>query len=521
MLKNIKLKENKLLTLLKDIILEQSDTEEYVDITPEQYHKLLNSVGYNSASVIPMLPQFRGKKLRVNGDLKIDGLPITKLGNLTINGILSFSNSNIKNLDGVKYVTLGRYWGTPYSDVLEKIRLAKRASDANLRREDSEWNYNDDDISKEGLDANAVFKSLVENGDLDELSYEEKEELYKVLIPRLDQLNEEKENLDTDDEDWNEKDDELDSKIDELQEEIDELKLKDNDVYGLVPETRGHYGLSLFTSIHDETEGNMYAVGTFEEADKAIEEYVDNTLEEIDNFDDNTLSYYVNGDEVARYFEDGIREHVYESPSDYGVTLGLSVQQDNEISELEFEGKKLEAELFLINYGIKLPLEYVSNENNNWEFNDGVGNKINLNIESLSDVSKNVVLLNGTPTLSNPVYKDVDTEEEEELKDERMSEIDSEIYQIESEIEDIKDDPDGEPDEDEIEVVVSDKMYEIENDPMEHLKEYDMSPKNFIDYDKLKDSMVSETGYGDLSSYDNNYNEVDINGTTYVVIRVE
>jgi len=515
MLKNIKLKENKLLTLLKDIILEQSDTEEYVDITPEQYHKLLNSVGYNSASVIPMLPQFRGKKLRVNGDLKIDGLPITKLGNLTINGKLSFSNSNIKNLDGVKYVTLGGYWGTPYYDVLEKIRLAKRVSDANLRREDFEWNYNNDDISKEGLEANAVFKSLVENGDLDELSYTEREDL-KDYERRMEELEERIEN-----EEDSETLDELDGERVELQEEIDDLKIKDNDVYGLIPETQGHYGLSLFTSIHDETEGNTYAVGTFEEADKAIEEYVDNRLEEIDYFDDNTLSYYVNGDEVARYFEDDIREQVYESPSDYGVTLGLSVQQDNEISELEFEGKKLEAELFLINYGIKLPLEYVSNENNDWEFNDGVGNKINLNIESLSDASKNVVLLNGTPTLSNPVYKDVDTEEEEELKDERMSEIDSEIYQIESEIEDIKDDPDGEPDEDEIEDIVSDKMYEIENDPMDYLKEYDMSPKNFIDYDKLKDSMISEIGYGDLSLYDNNYNEIDINGTTYVVIRVE
>ena len=77
MKKIIKITENKLITLIKNIIVEESENN-YFEITPEQYHKLLVSVNFN-AKVIPRLPMFKGKKIIVNGNLSLNGLKqITK-----------------------------------------------------------------------------------------------------------------------------------------------------------------------------------------------------------------------------------------------------------------------------------------------------------------------------------------------------------------------------------------------------------------------------------------------------------
>mgnify|MGYP000907415212 CR=1 FL=1 len=74
---------------------------------------------------------------------------------------------------------------------------------------------------------------------------------------------------------WNSKIlDDLYTERDELEENIDALKEKDNDQYGLVPEDRhSHYKMTVFKSIHGDTNGNTYAVGTEGEVDDSIEEY--------------------------------------------------------------------------------------------------------------------------------------------------------------------------------------------------------------------------------------------------------
>ena len=67
----VEIKESDLVDLIKTIIFEETeDQNDYYDLSPEQYYKLLRSVNY-VAQAIPKLPMFKGKKLRVNGNLNL------------------------------------------------------------------------------------------------------------------------------------------------------------------------------------------------------------------------------------------------------------------------------------------------------------------------------------------------------------------------------------------------------------------------------------------------------------------
>ena len=43
--------------------------------------------------------------------------------------------------------------------------------------------------------------------------------------------------------------------------------------------------MDTFRSIHDDTNGNTYAVGTEYEADKSLETYYDDMVDDLSNFD--------------------------------------------------------------------------------------------------------------------------------------------------------------------------------------------------------------------------------------------
>jgi hypothetical protein len=497
MLRVIKITESKLIKLIKNIITEESESDaDYYDMDSEQYNRLLVSVG-NQAHAIPKLPMFKGKKIRVVGNLDLRNKPIKSLGQIIVTGTLTIAGSQIKSLDGVEYGSLGQHYGTPYAQEIERRRAQKERSDANSRREDREWDVNSPNIDDEGLRANVAFRYMVSNGDIEELSYEEVEEL-KNLEKQLDDLKERYDNVEEPDQVS-----ELFDEISDLEDEIDELKSKNNDVYELVFEGN-HYEMDAFKSIESSTYGNRYAVGTIDEADESLDKYYEDMVDDLSNFDRNTLSYYVDGDEVADYLEDDIRQSIYDDPDNYDITRELSKGQKNEIKELEVE-------LFLINYGILVPLDFVVNRENNWEYTDGANNKINLIVNQ--DGSK-TVLLNGTPTLKNPKYEDIDWDEMSENISERISDIEYEIVRI-------KDDPDGDPDEDEVESALEDRLGEIKDDPISILDDYGMSYDNFINIKQLKDDLVGDADYDVISHYDGTYDEININGEDFIVFRID
>jgi hypothetical protein len=505
----VKITESNLIKIIKNIIKEQSEGEEdYYDITPEQYYKLLTSVG-NQAQAIPRLPMFKGKRVRVVGNLDLNGKPIKSLGELTVTGKLNIPYTKIENLNGVEYSYLGTYYNTPYAEEIERRRKQKEKNLADQRRIDDEWDLMDTDT--EGEMAHAVFNYMVSEGQIDELLYPEVEELIG-LKKKLKEL-EDRIEIETDADVV----DELTNDYDELQYDIDELEGRDNDVYGLVP-GGSFFEMNEFKSIHDDTNGNRYAVGTIDEADDSLENYYDDMVDDLSNFDKNTLSYHIDGDDVAEYFEDTVREWIYEDPSSYGVGRDLSRQQEIEIEELNSEKLELMAEMSLLFYGIITPLTFIDNSDNNWVFTDGAGNKVTY-IKNSDDTE--TVLLNDTPTLKNPIYKDVDWDEMNNDMSVRKEEIEDRINDIDYEIQDIKDYPDGDIDEDDVEREVEEKVDEIKDDPVRWLDDYGMEYNQFVNLKSLKEDLVNNSDYGILSSYDGTYDEVNINDNTYIVFRID
>jgi hypothetical protein len=510
MKKIIKITENKLITLIKNVIVEESEND-YFEITPEQYHKLLVSVNFN-AKVISRLPMFKGKKIRVNGNLSLNGLrQITSLGDLTVSGQLDIPYTGIKNLDGVKFERLGSYHMTPYADEIEKKRIKQEREDANERRINDEWNIkNTDEISEM---ANAVFEYMYETGDLYILDDSEREDLKNFEI----QMVELEEKID------NEEDDEILDDLyverDELEENIDALKEKDNDQYGLVPEDRrSHYKMTVFKSIHGDTYGNTYAVGTEGEVDDSIEEYYEDMVNDLRNFDKSTLSYHIDGEDVYEYFEDSIRDGIYDSPEDYDISKETSKEQDREIINLKNEKKSLEIENYLISNGARSPLIEEGIESMKYfKFKDYMNNLL---VVEWSD-DKWQIYQNGKK-VESVTYEDEDEDGEHESDNEsRIEEIENRAEEIDSEIQEIKDDPDGDLSDDDIERVMEEKRDEIESDPISWLDEYGMDYDNFVNTRSLLRDLIDESDYSVISHYDGDYQEVNINSNTYIVFRTD
>lgn len=138
MKKVIRINEGDLIGLIKNIIIEQDDNVEYEDFTPQEYIDLLKSVNYK-AQAIPKFPDFRGKKIRVNGNLNLIGLnQITNLGELIVTGDLNLRSSGIVSLEGVTVGGSLSHWDTPYQKELDRRKEMSLRAETRQRREDGE-----------------------------------------------------------------------------------------------------------------------------------------------------------------------------------------------------------------------------------------------------------------------------------------------------------------------------------------------------------------------------------------------
>jgi hypothetical protein len=105
-----------------------------------------------------------------------------------------------------------------------------------------------------------------------------------------------------------------------------------------------------------------------------------------------------------------------------------------------------------------------------------------------------------------------------------LDEIESEISDIEYEIDEINENPDGDFNQDEIDDRVETMLEEIRYDPYDWLKDKGFDNETivrFIDKDAMLDDLVRDADYGSLNGYDNYYDEVNINDTYYVVMRID
>ena len=114
--------------------------------------------------------------------------------------------------------------------------------------------------------------------------------------------------------------------------------------------------------------------------------------------------------------------------------------------------------------------------------------------------------------------------ESEDLPDEKYEEIEIKIEGLEEIIQEINDDPQGDYDESSIENEITSRVDDYENDIFGFIDQYGFDKNfimDFIDLDKLTETVVSSDGYGSmLNSYDGDYDTFNINGTEYYVMRV-
>jgi hypothetical protein len=276
--------------------------------------------------------------------------------------------------------------------------------------------------------------------------------------------------------------------------------------------------MDTFRSVHDDSGGNIYAVGTERDADSSVEEYYEEMINDLNNFSRSTLSDHIDGDDVADYYEDMIREWVTEDPDNYGVTKETSLRQDKEIEQLNNKKRSLEIETYLIKNGARSPLIEEEIESMKYfKFKDYMDNLL---IVEWSE-NKWQIYQNGKK-IEEVYYEDEDEDGEHESdNDSRIDEIESEIEDIDVEIQDIKDYPDGDLNDDEVEEAVDDKLQEIRDDPASWLNDMGDELENFVNKRSLLESLVNDGDYGSINGYDGSYDTDLVNDTTFVVMRIE
>jgi hypothetical protein len=490
--------EDQFKRLVNNIIKEEEGVDE-VYITPDEYYALLKQVG-NMAHAIPQLPKFRGKKLIIKGNLDLSGnKKIISLGDVKVDGNVNVQGTSIRDIKNLNYTGRFTYWNTPLHQKELQIRQQKRIAENEQRREDKEWDLSNTD--EEGEMANAAFDYAVGLGLLKARTEEEEEE-YQELERRMEEIKDRME-AEEDEELY----DEMSSEYDELEERLDELK-NTTDVYDLYPEGN-HYYLHRFMSL---SEGFEIAVGTEYQADKSMRDYFQEWVDSPEHYiNRDTASNHIDGDTVADEFEYVIREWYEEDPSNYNVTRNLSSNQEEEIWLLEMEKWVYE------NEGVRAPISEATREEGDvFDFEDVEGNRFQYRNTSTGSHRGNWVLYkNGQVVSPHQIYEDEDTQEHEDDRESRISDIE---YEIES----IKNDPDGEYNEDEIEELIEDRLNDIRRNPTDFLDELGLDYFEYMDKDSLLEDLINSDDYGNaLNGYDGSYDEIRVNDNYYIVMRID
>ena len=325
--------KTKLLNTLSRIIKEEVENEETVEISAEDYMKLLKRVNY-AAQAIPKLPQFRGKQIVVNGNVNLRGnKKITDLGPIKIEGQLDVAQTNIKSLDNTKVTRHISYWQTPYEKVVYRRRQARKMEEQKQKRRDGDWDMDNDNLDEEGVRANLVFQYAVDEGHIQELDDDEKERVQEIKkeIKRL------------------EDDDEVDlidiqDQIDDLEDELSELLEDKFDVYYFY-HSGTFYEMDEFELLED---GSRYAIGTDDEAEDSMREYYEEWVDYPESYiSSDYLSHYLDADYVVDEARYSVEEWVRDSPEDYGVErTELSQSQEEEKERLENQISELQEKLY-------------------------------------------------------------------------------------------------------------------------------------------------------------------------------
>ena len=344
---------------------------------------------------------------------------------------------------------------------LEVQRILRgRREEAQERRMDGEWELGPD-CPDEGLRAHALLDWLVDNGDVDAITNEDRGEIARIEneIERLQNEYDNDEDVRTD----------LLDEISELEDELSELQNK-IDVYNIIP-TGTYYDTTEFEVIDSpNVEGRRYAVGDEDEMKSSAYDYVDQLIDDIGyrGFSENFAKDYIDEDDVIRYAEDMFEDDVRENPDIYlsDEDRMLSSDQEEQIERYELKISQIQSM-----------------------------------IERLED--------------------EMDGENDDDIE-EKIDELNSEIDDLNTEIEDVKENPDGDFPDELIEDAVKDRVNEVRRDVLGFMEEFGLNWDDYVNKDDFIEGVIDADGYGHtLNGYDGNADEIKVMDEWYYVMRLD
>ena len=346
----------------------------------------------------------------------------------------------------------------------ERLRIKKiqhkRQEEAQERRQNNEWELGPN-CPNEGLLAHALLNYLVDNGDVEVLTNEDRVEI-DSLQNQIDELQRQYDN--GEDVDGN-----LLEEIESLEEEIESLKEDKVDVYNIIP-TGSHYNLAEFELIDSPVDGNRYAAGFEGDMDTSCYEYVEGLIDDIGytGFREGFAQSYIDDDAVAQRAYEIYNDDVYENPDSYlnDEDRQLSNEQNEKIDIL------------------KMRIEQAENTISSLEEHYG------------SDDDSDI--------------------------DEKIDELKERIDEYNDEITEIEDNPEGEFPDALMEKKVDDLVNEVKRNPQYFMDDFGLNWEDYIDKDDFIQGVIDADGYGGcIGSYDGSVDEVTVQGDLIYVIRID
>jgi len=338
--------------------------------------------------------------------------------------------------------------------------LNQRREEAQERRLDGDWDLSNPDIDEIGLKAQALLEYLVDNGDAQVLTNEQKIEIQRIKdeIERLNTEYDNSEDVRTD----------LLTQIEELEDELDDYDSY-IDVYNIIP-AGTFYDTTEFEVIDSEVDNNRYAVGTDSEMQSSCEEYIENLIDDIgyEGFNAGFAKGYLDEDAIANEAEDIYENDVRDNPEAYfdDSQRMLSDAQEERIRILEYTIQKV--------------------------------NKTIDQFESMMDG------------------------ENDDAIQEKIEELQERLEEYDSEIEEIKDDPEGDFPDELIDDKVSDLVSDVKSDPEWFLSEFGLNWDDYVNKEEFIQGVIDADGYGHtINSYDGSADEIYVNDQLFYVMRID
>lgn len=238
------------------------------------------------------------------------------------------------------------------------------------------------------------------------------------------------------------------------------------DVYSMFPLNYDYYDLTQFKVLKEDISDRTYAVGNERDTKDSVYNYLDELIDDV-GIDSKTARRYLNAENIAHMARDLYNDWVYQDPESYLPEEDrlTSHKQDQTIELIENKISKLQQHIEQIE-------SHFAGKNEN----EGVS-KIN-HLEEL-------------------------------------------IGELQNEIDDIKSNPDGEYNEAAIERQIEFLVDEAEENPAYFLDNMGLDAKDYFNRREYIEDVIDSDGYGILSSYDGNSNEVYIEGEIYYVFRID